>query len=121
MNQSTPTFNYPERAPYELGYLLRSLPRHLHGASLDAAQLEQIDAADKHAANSTSTLLHGLQSLGRVLWSAGVNEENPADMNDMANMGVLVTEIALQLQFLDEFRGEVAEHNLRIAQKGPAK
>ncbi|MVW64538.1 hypothetical protein GPY61_31960 [Massilia sp. NEAU-DD11] len=117
--QSKPIFQHPERAPYELGCLLRRLPRHLHGASLDAVQLEQIEAADRHAANTTATLLDGLQSLGRVLWSAAVNEDFPAHVGDCARVGTLVTEIALQLEFLNGFREEVAEHNLRIAQAGP--
>lgn len=121
MNPSKPIFQHPERAPYELGCLLRHLPRHLHGASLDAVQLEQIEAADKHAANTTTTLLSGLQSLGRVLWSASVNEDFPADIGDCGRVGALVSEIALQIEFLNDFREEVAEHNLRNAQKGPSK
>lgn len=121
MNRSKLIFQHPERASYELGCLLRRLPRHLHGPTLDAVQLEQIEAADKHAANSTGTLLQGLQSLGRVLWSAAVNENFPADVGDCARVGALVSEIALQLEFLSDFREEVAEHNLRNAQKGPGK
>ena len=121
MSQSKPIFQHPERASYELGCLLRRLPRHLHGADLDAVQLEQIEAADKHAENSTGTLLKGLQSLGRVLWAAAVNEDFPADLSDCAHVGTLVSEIALQIEFLNEFRGEVAEHNLRNAQKGQGK
>ena len=118
MSQPQPIFQRLERAPYELGRLLRSLPRHLHGASLDAEQLEQIDAANKHAQNSTLILLDGLQSLGRVMWAAGVNEDFPAYVGDCARVGMLVTEIALQLEFLTDFREEVAEHNLRNAQSG---
>lgn len=114
--QSQPIFQRPERAPYEFGRLLRCLPQHLHGASLDAVQLEQIEAADKHASNTTTTLLHGLQSLGRVLWSSAVNEDFPAHVDDCGRIGMLVSEIALQLEFLSDFREEVAEHNLRQAQ-----
>ena len=118
---SQPIFQCPERAPYELGRLLRRLPQHLHGASLNPEQLEQIQAADKHAWNSTLTLLDGLQSLGRVLWAAGVNEDFPVDVGDCARVGMLVTEIAVQLEFLKDFREEVAEHNLRNAQEGARK
>lgn len=115
---SKPIFQRTERAPYEFGYLLRDLPRHLHGASLNTEQLEQIDAADKHACNSSLTLLDGLQSLGRVLWSAGVNESFPPEVGDFARVGTLITEIALQLELMNDFRQEVAEHNVRIAQNG---
>lgn len=121
MSQANPTFKHTERASFELGFLLRSLPRDLHGASLGAVQLEEIEAADRHAANSKATLLGGLQSLGRVLWSAGVNQAFPVDVADCARLGMLVSEIALQIEFLSDFREEVAEHNLRNAQKGTSK
>lgn len=118
MRQSQPIFQRAERAPYELGRLLRSLPRHLHGESLNAEQLEQIQAADKHAWNSSLVLVDGLQSLGRVMWAAGVNEQFPPDVGDCARVGMLVTEIALQLKFLNDFREEVAEHNRRNTRSG---
>jgi hypothetical protein len=118
MNQPKPIFQNTERAAFEFGRLLRALPEHLHGATLNAAQVESVEAADQHAANSRAMLLDGLQSLGRVLWSAGVNERFPPDVGDCARVGSLVTEIALQIEFLNEFRDEVAEHN---AQKGVSK
>jgi hypothetical protein len=120
MSQSNPHFRHPGRASYELGKLMRSLPEHLYG-ELTADQQLEVEAAGKHADNATGTLLHGLQSLGRVLWAAGANTEFPADPDDCASVGALVTEIALQLQLLDEFRTSVAEHELRIAQKGQSK
>jgi len=115
---SKPIFQRTERAPYEFARLIRGLPQYLHGAPLDAELIEQIEAADKHASNSTLTLLDGLQALGRVLWSAGVNEDSPPDVNDCARIGTLVTEIALQLDFMNDFREEVAAHNVRIAESG---
>lgn len=121
MNQSNSAFKHTERASYELGFLLRSLPKHLDSVPLNAEQMEEIEAADRHAENCKATLLGGLQSLGRVLWSAGVNEAFPADVADCARVGMLVSEIALQIEFLSDFREEVAEHNLRNAQKGLSK
>lgn len=121
MNQPNSIFKHTDRASYELGFLLRSLPRRLHDEPLSAAQLEEVEAADRHAANCKATLLSGLQSLGRVLWSAGGNEAYPADVSDCARVGMLVSEIALQLEFLNDFCEEVAEHNLRNAQKGMSK
>lgn len=118
MSQSTPIFQCSERASYELPRLLRGLPQRLHGAPLNAEQLEQIDAAEKHAWNSSLILLDGLQSLGRVMWSAGVNETSPPGVGDCARVGMLVTEIALQLEFMNDFRAEVVDHNLRIAESG---
>lgn len=121
MSQSNSMFQNRERASFEFGRLLRALPENLYDASLDSKQMETIEAADLHATNSRVVLLDGLQSLGRVLWSAGVNETFPPDVGDCARVGVLITEIALQIEFLNEFRDEVAELNLRNAQKGLSK
>ena len=118
MSQSTPIFRNSERAAYELGDLLRHIPAQLHGASINAEMLERIQAADAHAMNSTVILLDGLQSLGRVLYSAGNSEESAPDITDCGRVGMLVTEIALQLEFMNDFRREVAEHNVRTARKG---
>jgi len=118
MSQSTPIFQHSERAAYELGDLLRNLPAQLHGASLNAEKLEQVQAADTHAMNSTVILLDGLQSLGRVMYSACLSGDAAPDITDCARVGMLVTEIALQLEFMNDFRHEVAEHNVRTARKG---
>jgi hypothetical protein len=118
MNQSTPIFQNSERAAYELGDLLRHIPAQLHGASMSAEILERIQAADTHAMNSTVILLDGLQSMGRVMYSACLSEAGAPDIADCARVGMLATEIALQLEFMNDFRREVAEHNVRIAHKG---
>lgn len=118
MSQSTPIFRNSERAAYELGDLIRQIPAHLHGASLSAEKLEQVQAADTHAMNSAVILLDGLQSLGRVMYSACLSEAGAPDIADCARVGMLITEIALQLEFMNDFRHQVAEHNVRIARKG---
>jgi hypothetical protein len=121
MSQSNPIFKRIDRASFEFSSLLRTLPQHLHGACLNTEQLQVIEAADRHAANSTLTLLDGLQSLGRVLWSASVNEDYAPEVGDCGRIGKLVTEIALQIEFLNDFRSEVAEHNVRLAQQRARK
>ncbi len=118
MSNSNPALKYINRASYELGSLLRSLPEHLHGATLSPEQLQEVEAAGIHATNCRSTLLDGLQSLGRILWAAGVNEAFPADVGDCARVGTLVTEIALQLQFLDDFQADIDAHRAHSAQQG---
>jgi hypothetical protein len=115
MIKSTSLFQNSERASYELALMLRDLPAQLHGAPLNAELLEQVEAADRHATNSTTILLDGLQSLGRVMYSAGVNKEVPSDAGDCARVGAMITEIALHLEFMNDFREEVAEHKLHIA------
>lgn len=115
MSQPKESFRFPDRATYELGYLLRALPRHLHGESLTEQQLADVGAAELHAMNSTNTLVRGLQGLGHVIWSACNREEMNIDHGHVGQVGLLVSEIALQLQFLDEFRQSVVEHEMRMA------
>lgn len=126
MNQENHSaFKFPERASYELGYLLRALPQRLGSDTLTKEQQLEVEAADLHAMNCTSTLPRGLQGLGHVLWSAGMNNKQEIGTEYFASVGLLVGEIALQLQFLDEFRQSVVEYELRTAtatlQKGRSK
>ena len=114
-------FQRPERAPYELSYLLRALPRNLVGSELTAEQRDQVQAAGQHASIVTSTMLHGLESMGRVMWSAGVNLKSPPDLDDFANVGQLVTGLAVQLQFLVEFQSEAEECARQAPRKGGAR
>ena len=111
------------RAPYELGRLLRSLPHSLDlpTASITDEQHKQFVAADCHAAEYTNTLLNGLESMGRVIYSASLNTRQTLESQDVAQVGLLVTEIAVQLQFLDEFRSAAAGRNIFAAMKGSRK
>lgn len=120
MSTST-SFQRPERAPYELGFLLRTLPRHLSVAELTAEKIDQVDAASQHADIVVGTLLDGLESMGRLMWSASCNEENPVDAEDLGNLGQLVSSLAVQLQFLNDFRSDANEYMRRVAQQGAAK
>lgn len=117
MTYSNPYFGHEERSPYELGNLLRELPPDLDIATtpITDEQHEKMLAADQHAANYISTLLNGMESLGRALHSAASNPRTPLSLDDAAQVGTLVSELAMQLQFLDDFRGGVAGRNLHMA------
>lgn len=110
-----------ERASYEFGRLLRSLPDTLDppSASITDDQRKQLTAADCHAAEYINTLLNGLESMGRVIYSASLNTRQTLELRDVAQTGLLITELAVQLQFLDEFRSTVAGRNIFTAMKGP--
>lgn len=112
---------HTERAPYELARLLRSLPDTLDvpSASITDQQRKQLTAADCHAAEYTNTLLNGLESMGRMIYSASLNTRQTLELRDVAQTGLLITELAVQLQFLDEFRSAVAGRNIFAAMKGP--
>lgn len=114
---SNPYFKHAERAPFELGVLLRSLPKDLDSASapISAEQHDRLMAADEHAENYASNLLMGLESLGRVLRCATTSTVSPPRADDIGGIGTLVTEIAIQLQFIEEFRIAVSSRNLASA------
>jgi hypothetical protein len=119
MKQSNPYLEYPERAPYELGTLLRTLPIDLDadGCKTEDEAL-RLAAADRHALNHQSTLLHGLEAMGRLMSNAGVCEYRPVSQLDVSQLGELVSHLALQLQFIEDFRSNIADTLLKIEQKG---
>lgn len=121
MSQSNPFLNNPERASYELAYLLRELPRHLTLEPLTADQVQMVDAAEQQAYNYGDALTHGLEAIGRVMWTASDNEQNEISRRDIGHIGVLVSELAVQIQFLSEFRSSVRDYRDHATKKGPRK
>ncbi|MCE3605849.1 hypothetical protein LXA47_19900 [Massilia sp. P8910] len=118
MSAANPHFHHIERAPYELGCLLRRLPRYLSAPGLNHEQRDLAAAAANHADNYRSTLLAGLEALGRVVWSAGLNDEEQVERCDFANVGQMVAALATQLQYLNYLHDEVELHIHRDATKG---
>ncbi|MDQ1924696.1 hypothetical protein [Massilia pseudoviolaceinigra] len=110
MSAANPHFHRIERAPYELGCLLRRLPRYLSDPALTDEQRELAAAAGHHASNYSASLLAGLESLGRVIWSAALNEEQQVERRDFADVGQMVATLATQLQYLNYLHGEVELH-----------
>ncbi|MDQ1831947.1 hypothetical protein [Massilia scottii] len=120
MSATNPHFMRIERAPYELGCLLRRLPRYLSDPALTDEQRDLASAAGDHANNYSTSLLAGLESLGRIIWSAALNDEEQVDRRDFADVGQMVATLATQLQYLDYLRGEVELHVHRDAKQGAA-
>lgn len=114
-------FANQDRASYELGNLLRRLPTHLSNVELDAQQRLMVDAAERHATNASHTLLHGLEAIGHLMCSSGRSDDCPLDPRQLSGLGELVKELAVQLQFLDDFRASAADNELQLALKGRTK
>lgn len=107
---SNPHLRRIERAPYELAYLLKSMRPDFSSyekASRDDVQLAA--AAAEHAENANSTILFGMQALGRLLYVAASNEEIDIDRNSLANIGNLISHLAMEAQFTGEL-----EHDLKF-------
>lgn len=114
-------FANEDRASYELGNFLRRLPAHLRNVELDAQQRLMVEAAEQHATNLSQTLLHGLEAIGHVMYSSAHSDDCPLDPRQLSGLGELVKELAVQLQFLDDFRASAADNELQLALKGRTK
>jgi hypothetical protein len=108
-----PHFQHIGRAPYELGRLLQALPANFSAllpATPDA--LLMAEAAAQHAGNANDTILNGLEALGKVLFSAGLNEDCPVGGNHLASIGYLISHLTVEAQFLLETENDL-RHTLR--------
>jgi hypothetical protein len=119
MNHSNPHFTGRQRSAYELGTLLRNLPNTVDLTAVDKRQ--QLEAAEKHAENYSEVLLDGLESLGRVMWSAAENEDWPVSQRDIGRLGTMISQLAIQLQFLENFRAEAGHDLAEVDKKGARK
>lgn len=106
-----PHFAHIDHAPYELGLLLQALPPNFSAyfpATPDARLIAE--AAAQHAGNANDTIMAGLEALGCMLFSAGLNEDSPVEGGQLASIGCLIRHLAVEAQFL-----QLTEGNLRDA------
>lgn len=102
-SHGNPHLKHIDRAPYELGQLLKSI-------SADFSEFKEqtpetylkIEAAVTHATNATTTLMSGLESLGSILFVATANNGFEVDKGDIANLGCLISHLAVEAQFMHE-------------------
>ena len=103
MSHANPHFNLIERAPYELAHLLENLPpQHDHG-KLTSDERLMLHAAASHAANYSETLLDGIEAIGHLIFSAATNKGFPLSQGTAANIGTLLSALAVQAQYLKDF------------------
>lgn len=98
-----PHFAHIERAPYEIGRLLRKLPVDFSAHEPLTPEGRLIaQAVQSHASNATYTLMHGLEALGDVLSTAGRNQESELSRHSLTGIGELIMHLAVESQFLQE-------------------
>lgn len=121
-----PHFEHIDRAPYELGYLLRQLPPNLSTYSeLNEDTRQIIEAAADHASNAKYTVIHGLEAIGNLMFTAGANEDNELERITISNLGLLIAHLAADAQFLEETDANLrhvlhvqGERKRQLAEKG---
>jgi hypothetical protein len=108
--EQNPHFDHIDRAPYELGYLLRNLPPDVNPHQKHSEETYLIaDAAKKHASNSLDAIVHGLVALGSIMTTAGCNDEGRLDQSTVISLGQLVQHIGLEIQLFSEIEHSMNE------------
>lgn len=105
MNAATknPHFDRIERAPYEIGHLLKKLPEGFSAYAPLTPETRLIaEAAQQHANNANDTLMRGLEALGNVLSIAGANQDGEASQSSLMGLGELIAHLSVEAQFLQE-------------------
>lgn len=118
--QTNPHFNHAERAPYELGYLLKKLPANFSLLSTAAPdQILMAEAAIDHAGYATDILTNGLEGLGQALFVGGANGQFEISPANLSSIGSLISHLAAEMQFLqetkDNLRSALHERALKLA------
>lgn len=106
-----------ERAPYELARLLQDLPPKHEAARLTKDQRLMVGAAADHAANYNTAVLAGIDAIGQLLFAAATNDKGPLESRVAADVGALLSALAVQAQFLGEF---TAAADSTLARQGDA-
>lgn len=108
--QTNPHFRRVDRAPYELGHLLKKMPADFtpyHPLTPDDRLIAE--AARNHAMNANDALMRGLAALGHVMSVAGANSGGDIDSCQFMGLGELLTHIAVESQFLQETEWSLRE------------
>ncbi len=105
-----PHFERIDRAPYELGHLLKKMPADFSMFNPITADDRLIaEAAMNHATNANDILMNGLAALGNVMFVAGANGNSKVNSDDIADIGCLIRHIAVEAQFLQETEWSIRE------------
>jgi hypothetical protein len=98
-----PHFKNVDRAPYELGYLLKNLPEGFSQYEPLTPDTRLIaEAACHHADNANGTLMSGIATIGDLLVTAALNEEGEISSRYLASLGALITHLAAEAEFMQD-------------------
>jgi hypothetical protein len=101
---NNPHFKNLNRAPYELGHLLKKLPANfdIPESALTPDDKLIAEAATQHAENANDTLMRGLDALGHLMFVAGQSDDWAVESRQLADLGCLISHMAIESQFLQE-------------------
>lgn len=119
-----PHFTHIQRAPYEIGHLLKKLPEDFSAYRPMTQDTRLIaEAVRTHADNANNTLMHGLEALGDVLSVAGADRDGEVSQASLMCLGALITHLAVEAQLMQELdwsiRDALEADDARAAQIKP--
>jgi hypothetical protein len=121
---ANPHFARIQRAPYEIGHLLKKLPVNFSAYEpLTPDDRLIAEAAQQHAGNANDSLMRGLEALGDVVSIAGANEDGEISQGTLMQLGELIVHLSVEAQFMQELdwsiRDVLEADDLRAAKKKP--
>jgi hypothetical protein len=124
-SKENPHFGQVERGPYEFFRLMREIPEDFHPTRPCSHHTYQmVQAAGNHASNMRMTVLHGLEALGTVMWTAVNNEKQDVTPDTLGDICTLINHLAVTLQWVCEFEGEARDakrmRDVRLLKGGAA-
>jgi hypothetical protein len=119
-----PHFARIQRAPYEIGHLLKKLPVNFSAYEPLAPDDRLIaEAAQQHAGNANDSLMRGLEALGEVVSMAGGNQDGEISQVLLMHLGELIAHQSVEAQFMQELDWSIGDvlkaDDLRTATKKP--
>jgi hypothetical protein len=99
-----------ERAPYEIGRLLKKLPVDFSAHEPLTPDNRLIaEAAQQHASNANDTLMRGLEAIGDVVSMAGGNQDGEVSQVSLMRLGELITHLSVEAQFMQELDWNICD------------
>jgi hypothetical protein len=97
------------RPAYEIPCLLQRLGVTSLSMALTSEQRQMSEAVRAHALNQQQTIASGMDSIGQLIYLAGSGNE-PVDTHHMRNLGLLISHLAIELEFLLDIDGDMETH-----------
>jgi hypothetical protein len=72
----------------------------LSTADADTRQIAK--AAANHARNAHDTVIFGLEAIGKLIFIASANNDHKLDRGSMADLGALITHLAVEAQTMQQ-------------------
>ncbi|KAF3997709.1 hypothetical protein [Glaciimonas immobilis] len=119
--KTNPHFRGVERAPYEIGFLLKAIDDDVspHAPITDDQSLEA-EAIARHADNAQEVISRGLEAIGEVLSIAACNAECTVNGSTVSAIGEIIRHLTVEAQLMrdmgDLMTDTVAAHQKRRAQ-----